>query len=130
MIHSILSSNFHPTSRPSFVDRKSPEVINIEWNTIQYEPKVKPYIINSDLSNIVNIEQYGDFTPEQKELIAKNGFVVVSSNEEQLFYIYENNEYMKLPSFVTTDSDFTSLHLFYDYSLRILESDKLMSINK
>lgn len=112
--------------KPSFVDRKSTEVLNIERNTIQYEPKVKPYIINSDLSNIVNIEQYGDFTHEQKELIAKNGFVVVSSNEEQLFYIYENNEYLKLPSFVTTDSVLQVFHLFFDYSLRILETEKLM----
>ncbi|RXE60677.1 DUF3160 domain-containing protein [Acetivibrio mesophilus] len=112
--------------KPSFIDERDRNYSTLEWSPINYEKKVKPYKINKDLSNIKNIDQFGEFTPEQKELITKNGFVVVNSNEEQLFYIYERNEYLKIPSFVTTDSVLQVYHLFFDYSLRILEYEKLM----
>lgn len=112
--------------KPSFIDEKDRNYSSVEWSPLNYEKKVKPYKVNKDLSNIKNIEQFGEFTPEQRELIAKNGFVVVNSNEEQLFYIYERNEYLKIPSFVTTDSVLQVYHIFFDYSLRVLEYEKLM----
>ena len=98
------------------------------WKPISYDKKVKPYQVNGNLSNIENITQFGGFTPVQKQMLAKNGFVVTPSDEEQLFYVYENNEYLRVPSFITTDSVLHTYHVFFDYSLRTLENKKLLGI--
>lgn len=102
--------------------------VGIEWNPISFEKLVKPYKVKRDLSNIENIRQFGEFTPEQRDMLAKNGFVVTPSTEEQLFYIYEKNEYLKIPSFITTDSVLHTYHVFFDYSLRNLEYGKLLGL--
>ena len=101
---------------------------NVEWNPADFEKKVVQYKVKPDLSNVANVKQFGALTKEQKEMLAKNGFVVVPTNEEQLFYIYERNEYLKIPSFITTDSVLQVYHLFFDYSLRKLEEQKLTPI--
>lgn len=112
----------------NFTTEPTRKVIDVPYNQREFEAKVKTYKINEDLSNVVNLNQFGEFTKEQKELLAKNGFFVNPTKEEQLFYIYEKNEYKKLPSFVTVDSVLQVYHIFYDYSLRTLESEKLISV--
>lgn len=109
--------------------------VNIKSKNIEvpYEPtvlkgKVEPYKVNSDLSNIENLARFGEFTEEQKALLAQNCFVVNPTKEEQLFYIYEDNEYKNIPSFITTDSILQVYHIFYDYTLRTLEERKLLSL--
>lgn len=109
-----------------FSSERLPHIVKVDPKLLTYKTAVKPYKVNKDLSNVVNLSQFGKFTQKQKELLAKNSFVVVLSKEEQLFYIYENNQYMKLPSFVTTDSVLQVYHIFYDFSLRSLEAEKLL----
>lgn len=92
------------------------------------EAKVKPYKVEVDLSNIENLKQFGEFSKEQLDLLVKNNFVVNPTKEEQLFYIYEDNEYKKIPSFITTDLVLQVYHIFYDYTLRTLESERLLAI--
>lgn len=99
----------------------------IPFEVTQYNAAVPSYTVESDLSNIENLEQFGSFSEKQKELLAKNGFVVTPKKEEQLFYIYENNEYLMTPSFVTVDSVLQVYHVFYDYSLRRLEAETLIT---
>ncbi|MFZ5988942.1 MAG: DUF3160 domain-containing protein [Bacillota bacterium] len=111
---------------PLFTDEKERKITQVEWAPTKFEKRVKPYSVKSDLSNIVNLNQFGEFTPQQKKMLSKNGFVVMPTNEEQLFYIYEKNEYLKAPSFITTDSVLQVYHIFFDYSLRTLEYEKLM----
>jgi hypothetical protein len=101
--------------------------IDVPFEAAQYTASVPSYRIEADLSNIANLEQFGSFTEKQKELLAKNGFVVTPTKEEQLFYIYENNEYLLAPSFITVDSVLQVYHVFYDYSLRRLEAETLTS---
>lgn len=110
---------------PVFTDERERKFSPLEWNSLEYKAQVKPYKVKGDLSNIENLEQFGEFTPEQKKMLSENGFVIVPSSEEQLFYIYEKNEYLKVPSFITTDSVLQVYHIFFDYSLRTLESEKL-----
>ncbi len=102
--------------------------IDVPFNPTRFETKVKPYTTDKQLSNVVNVEQFGEFSPGQLELLAKNKFVVNPSKEEQLFYIYEDNQYMEIPSFITTDSVLQVYHIFYDYYLRTLENEKLLGI--
>ncbi len=106
------------------------EVKNIK---VPYEPtavvaQVEPYSVKADLSNIENLSLFEELSEEQIALLIKNNFVVNPSKEEQLFYIYENNEYMDIPSFITTDSVLQVYHIFYDYTLRTLENEKLLGL--
>lgn len=102
--------------------------IEVPYEPVKYTPKVRPYKVKTDLSNIENLEQFGEFSEEQKELLIKNNFVVNPTKEEQLFYIYEDNEYKDIPSFITTDSVLQVYHIFYDYTLRTLEDQKLLGL--
>jgi hypothetical protein len=65
-------------------------------------------------------------TDSQKELIWKNGFVVSPTVQQQLFYIYEENDYLLIPNFVTTDAILQLYHTFYDYSLRNAEMESFL----
>ncbi len=93
---------------------------------VEVTPSVAAYSINQDLANVVNLDQFPNLTAAQKEKLVSNGFVVASSKQEQLFYIYEENTYKKIPNFVTTDSVLQVYHIFYDYALRSVEGITLL----
>ena len=103
-------------AKPSFVTQEN-QYVPLEFN--KNAPK---YSIAEDLSNIENMNQFTNLTDYQKSMIAKNGFVVIPSGAKQLFYIYEDNTYKTIPSFVTTDSVLQLYHIYYDYSLRKAEA--------
>lgn len=95
----------------------------------------KPIVLESteeqlkeDLSNIINLEQFPDLTSAQKEALLNNKFFVLPADHEQPFYVYEENEYANIPSFITTDSVLHVYHIFYDYTLRTLEQERLYEI--
>lgn len=104
------------------------ETVIVPYEPIKFQAKVKPYKVNDDLSNIENLDQFGEFTEEQLELLIDNNFFVNPTDTEQLFYIYEDNEYKSIPSFITTDSVLQVYHIFYDYTLRNLEEQKLLGM--
>jgi hypothetical protein len=116
--------------KPIFTAVSDGDDVIVPYAPIQFDTNVKPYKVAGNLSNVENLKQYNKLTGEQKKLIEKNGFVVVPAKEEQLFYIYENNQYQKTPSFITSDSVLQVYHVFYDYSLRTLENEKLNSMLK
>lgn len=111
---------------PKFAAERERKYIDVEWKPVSYEKKVAPYKVNKDLSNVENADQFGKFSARQLELLSNNGFVVIPSDQEQLFYIYETNEYFKLPSFITTDSVLQTYHIFFDYSLRTAELNYML----
>ena len=98
----------------------------MSFNATSYKASVKPYTIKADLTNVANNAQFGQFTAAQKHLLTQNSFCVVPSKDEQLFYTYENNAYLKVPSFITCDSVLQLYNVFFDYSLRSLESKELV----
>ena len=102
------------------------KTVDVPYSPSKFESNVAPYKVNDDLSNIENLSKFGSFSKEQLELIMKNNFVVNPDKEEQLFYIYEDNQYKEIPSFITTDSVLQVYHIFYDYTLRTLENEKLL----
>lgn len=113
-------------SELNFTSEAERKNIDVPYMPSNIKAKVENYSIKDNLSNIANLDQFGEFTPEQMNMLIKNGFVVNPSKVEQLFYIYEKNEYKKIPSFITTDSVLQVYHIFYDYSLRVLENEKLL----
>ncbi|MCI5674759.1 MAG: DUF3160 domain-containing protein [Ezakiella sp.] len=84
------------------------------------------------LDDIVNIHRFKNISPEQKEKLEKNGFVVSPQTIDeynwinmQMYNQYETNEYGDIPSFITTDS---ALNLFHDYYMntqRKIETEHL-----
>ena len=111
----------------------APTLARGAFKTPPYQPVtvkagVAPYTVKPDLSNVVNRKQYGAFTARQTELLAKQGFFVASGDGAQLQFTYEQNDYLVLPSFVTTDAVLQLYHIFYDYSLRDLEGDRLIPV--
>jgi len=92
------------------------------------KPAVKGYSVKAGLANVANLKTFKKvLLPEQIRMIAKNAFVVTPTSYTQMFHVYENNEYQQdtYPSFITTDSMLHTYHIFYDYSLRTVESTKL-----
>lgn len=123
-----------------FLDEMENKTTYIDYKLSQFTPSVKDYKVAEDFSNVVNFSKFGNFTPKQKEMLLKNGFVItkpknLEDNEymeepwnyefDQIHQIYEDNEYKNLASFVTTDSVTHIFHIFYDGFLRNLEKDEL-----
>ena len=86
--------------------------------------------IRINFDNIVNRRQFGMFSDADIEKLRANGFVVVPAAHEQLFYLYEKNSYKGIANFVTTDAVLQLYHIFYDFTLRRLEMDRLYPIIK
>jgi len=93
------------------------------------KPSVPDYKVEPGMANVVNRKIYKSLLePKLVEMIARNGFAVAPTDYIQMFHVYENNEYQrpsKFPSFITTDSMLHTYHVFYDYTLRQVESYKL-----
>ena len=91
--------------------------------------QVAAYEVNANLSNIQNMKVFAKLlNAQQKAMIAKNCFVVTPTKFIQLFQVYEDNNYARprqIPSFITVDSMLHTYHIFYDFSLRKLESGRL-----
>ncbi|MDR2591613.1 MAG: DUF3160 domain-containing protein [Chitinispirillales bacterium] len=64
------------------------------------------------------------------EKIAQNNFVIETSDHEQLFHLYQQNDYNRIPSFVTTDLYLQAFHMYLSYTLKKLEREKFISAMK
>jgi hypothetical protein len=90
--------------------------------------KVPAYTVAADLSNVVNRKQFGGFSKPAAKLLSQNGFVCLPTDDVQLYDVYEQNDYTLVPSFITTDSMLQIYHIFFDYTLRTTETEKLYPI--
>jgi len=92
---------------------------------VDVKPAVPPYKVEPDLANITNKDMF-ELSPAARELLVKNGFVVVPNQyEKEFFSLYERNHYEPLPLFITTDSVLHNYHLFFNHLLRVVETEKL-----
>jgi hypothetical protein len=93
------------------------------------DARVPSYTVSASLAEVVNLKSFTaavPIAPLQRSLLQKNLFVCSPTDYTQLYHVYENNEYLKLPNFVTTDSILQLYHIFYDYTLRSAEADALL----
>jgi len=79
-------------------------------------------------SNIVNLFQFIGISDEFKQKLATNNMVITPSNNIQMFHIYEENDYREIPNFITTDAMLQAFHMYFSYTLRLLEQRKLIPI--
>ncbi len=80
-----------------------------------------------DPAAIVNREQFSILPDSVFTRLLRDGSVAVAGESQQLFHVYEQNEYSMLPSFVTTDLMLQLYHLYFDFTLRTVERDHLLA---
>jgi len=91
---------------------------------VRFTPRVPVYRFKPDLSDVVRADEL-DFSPEQQQMLAKNGFAVTPSVAFEFYPLYETDRYEQMPFFVTTDSLAHSYHLLFSLVLKRMEEQKL-----
>ena len=79
-----------------------------------------------NMQNLSNPTQIKEFDSLLCQHLAKDGFAIVPADHDQLFNIYEQNDYSQFPNFVTTDLYLQLYHLYIDCALREVEEQKLL----
>lgn len=81
-----------------------------------------------NLDNLVNPFQLEEFPDEMKAHLSKYGFGIAEADYEQIFQVYEKNDYCMFPNFVTTDLYLQLFHLYFDTMMRKVEEGKLSDV--
>lgn len=81
---------------------------------------------NVNLGNLINLYQFTDIKPEFLQAIAQNGFVITPGKKEQLFHVYEENDYKQIPNFITTDIYLQLYHMYFSYVLKSIEQESFI----
>ncbi len=118
-------------SRLNDIERKNAELIRkmeLELMKENYIKKDNKDMIN--FRNIINRWQFGEFSKDEIKMLSENGFIVYPSDYEQFFFIYDDNAYKGIASFITTDVILQLYHIFFDFTLRNVERDKLFPLLK
>lgn len=104
----------------AFVDRiKAREA---ELRATNFTPEADGRV---NMINVVNPNLIKDIDPVLWNKLGQNGFTIVPARHQQLFHVYEQNDYHEFPAFVTTDLFLQLYHLYFDCMLREVEEQKM-----
>ncbi len=78
----------------------------------------------ANISNIVNLFQFSETPKDFMSMLDRQNFAMVSSDQIQLFHLYEQNDYNQVPNYVTTDLFLQLYHMYFSYLLKSLEMGK------
>ncbi|MEN6460420.1 MAG: DUF3160 domain-containing protein, partial [Syntrophomonas sp.] len=92
---------------------------------VDEQPRLKPYTVASDLTNVENSPRF-KFSSAAQQRLVQNGFVVIPNLFEEYYMLYEVNRYDSVPNLVTTDSMLHNYHLFFEHLLKTVEEEKLL----
>ena len=81
-----------------------------------------PEELRVNMGNLSNPTILKEFDEKLSSHLAQNGFGIVPATSDQLFHIYEKNDYNEFPNFVTTDLYLQLFHMYIDCTLRELET--------
>ncbi len=101
----------------AFVDRIDKQIVELEKNSFVLVDRYR--LANPD--NVVNLFQFNEYDDEFMAKLKQNNFVIITGKNEQLFHLYEENDYRMIPNFVTTDLFLQAFHMFFSYTLKSLE---------
>ncbi len=87
-----------------------------------------PEDLRVNMQNLINASQLTHFDERLSQQLAQDGFAIVPANHDQLFHVYEQNDYQSLPSFVTTDLYLQLYHLYFDSMLKEIEQTSLSKL--
>ena len=97
-----------------------------ELRKLNFKPANSKDVVNMD--NLINPFQLKEFDSKLYNMLGKNGFAIVPAEHNQLFHVYEKNDYADFPSFVTTDLYLQLFHLYFECVLRDVEEKHLDSL--
>ncbi|MBO4564050.1 MAG: DUF3160 domain-containing protein [Bacteroidaceae bacterium] len=69
----------------------------------------------------VNMFVLDDFDQQFYKKLCQNNFVIVPTEDQQLFNVYEQNDYNRIPNYVTTDVYLQAFHMYFSYVLKMIE---------
>lgn len=92
-----------------------------------YAPSVESYQVEADLSNVENAGRFYLQDHMVKKLV-ENNFVVCDGTWSEFFDLYEQNRYLQVPVFVTTDSMMHTYHLYFALLQKNTESHYLTDL--
>ena len=107
--------------------RVAPILTDVETDFGTYRPQlvtVDPSLVAAqipqDLSGVENLAAFGLGDPE-REALRGHGFFLADSGRRQIYEQYKDAKERGVPIFVTTDGLLHTLHVVYDYALRVME---------
>lgn len=83
-------------------------------------------IIVPNLNGLANGFQFTGMTPEFINGLQEKGFVISEASHEQLFHVYEKNDYGQIPNYITTDVFLQLYHMYFGYLLKRLEKEQFI----
>lgn len=105
---------------------KAAEFAPYKEAAVDEQPSIKAYQAAADLSNIENKDRF-EFNEAARQMLVKNGFVVLPYMYSEYYQLYEQNRYDEVvPNFITTDSMLHNYHLYFDCLLKTVEQQKLL----
>ena len=87
-----------------------------------------PEELRVNMGNLINPSQLKEFDSLLCQHLAQDGFAIIPATHEQLFHVYEQNDYQEFPSFVTTDLYLQLYHLYFDCLLKEIEEESLIKL--
>ena len=116
-----------PAEEQAFVDRidalmsKMKKESTIDFG--DYKLADASYCVN--MHQISNPAHSSDIEKLEK-LLYKNNMAFSTTKYEQLFNIYEDNEYSAMPSYITTDLFLQAYHTFFEFVLKVVEKETII----
>lgn len=78
------------------------------------------------IANLVHFSK--DVTPDIEPILAQQAVAIRPAQHEQLFHLYDRNNYESVPTFVTTDLYLQLLHIYFSRILQELETEKFSPV--
>lgn len=95
-------------------------------NSLQEDriPKDADVIKPSRIANRYRVKP--ELIQKMDPVLAKNGLAIVPSKNEQMFHIYDQNNYQTIPTFITTDFYLQLMHVYFSRILQEVEKEFLI----
>ncbi len=113
-------------SKPEYAFINKLQTREKELKQQNFKSPVSGHRVNMD--NVVNAMQIEKLDARLKDKLGRNGFAIVPARHNQLFQVYESNDYSNFPNFVTTDLYLQLYHLYFDCLLRDVEQERLHDV--
>ena len=121
-----MSAEYEGKKAPEYQFTKEEEAFMAKLKAREDELKKQNFVDGKPLiDNLINRFQIENPDPRLLNMLSKQGFAIVPDTYDQLFQVYENNDYHDFPSFVTTDLYLQLYHMYFDCMLRRAEDGKL-----
>ncbi len=104
-------------------------LLSLALSSVMTRTAVLPPTISADFHEVANYKVFSKafaMTDAHRAMLRKNGFFTCPSKDEALYWAYGTNDYLNVPSFLTTDNLLQIYHVFFDSTLRTAEQSRML----